>query len=111
MVVVGSLALMIGGAQDGHIAGRRTMKRAPSTAGGSPGAAGSPSRFSTQMRPSWRLDDLLGDRQAEAGVLSEAVVRAVGVEALEHLVDRVRLDARTVVVDDDLDLVLGARGR
>ena len=32
-----------------------------------------------------RLDDLLGDRQAEPGVLPEALVRPVGVEALEDL--------------------------
>ncbi len=39
-------------------------------------------------------------------MLAEAVVRAVGIETLEHLVDRVRLDAGPVVVDDDVDVVL-----
>ncbi len=32
------------------------------------------------------FDDLLGDRQAETGILPEALVRAVGVEALEDLI-------------------------
>src|SRR5262249_53059821 len=52
-----------------------------------------------------RLDDLQRDRQAQAGVLAEALVRAVGVEALEYLLHGVRVDARPVVVDRDLDLV------
>ena len=72
-----------------HVAGRRTMKRAPSTRGSSPCG----SRRSAVLDPdaaAMRLDDLLGDRKPEAGILPEALVRAVGVEALEDLVERVR---------------------
>ena len=53
-----------------------------------------------------RLDDLLGDRQAETGILPEALMRPVGIEALENLIDGVGPDAGTVIVHDDLDLVL-----
>ena len=35
-----------------------------------------------------------GDRQAEAGILAEALMRPVGVEALEDLLERVGADAR-----------------
>ena len=52
------------------------------------------------------LDDLLGDRKAEAGILAEGLVRPVGIEALEDLLHRFRGHARAVVVDDDLDLGL-----
>ena len=56
------------------------------------------------------LDDLLGDRQAEAGVLAERfLLGAVGVEALEDALELVGADAGTFVVDDDLDLVLAGR--
>ncbi len=58
-----------------------------------------------------RFDDLLGDRQAEPGILAEALVRPVGVEALEDFLERVRLDAGPVIVDDDLDLVAQRAGR
>src|SRR6202012_4631655 len=51
------------------------------------------------------FDDLLGNRQAETGILPEALMRTVGVEALENLVQRFGTDAGTVVVDHDLDLV------
>jgi hypothetical protein len=34
-----------------------------------------------------RFDDLLGDRKAEPRILAEALVRPVGVEALEDAVD------------------------
>ena len=69
-----------------HIAGRRTMKRAPSTLRLAVRRdAATPVRFSAQMPAAMRLDDLLGDRQAEAGVLAEALMRPVGVEALEDL--------------------------
>ena len=52
------------------------------------------------------LDDVLGDGETEAGILPEVLVRPVGVEALENLLDRFRPDARPVVVDDDFDLGL-----
>ena len=51
------------------------------------------------------LDDLLRDRKPKAGVLPEALLRSIGVEAVEDLVDGVRPDARTGVVDQDLDRV------
>src|SRR6202022_1159665 len=52
-----------------------------------------------------RFDDLARDRQAEAGVLAEALMRTVGVETLEDALHRFRLDAGAVVVDCDLDRV------
>ena len=55
-------------------------------------------------------DDLLGDRQPQPGILSEALMRPVSVETLEDLVQCLRAHARPVVVDDDLDLVLQAAG-
>src|SRR5713101_6577582 len=55
-----------------------------------------------------RFDDLLRDGKPEAGVLAEALVRPVGVEALEDLLHRIRADAGAVVVDHDLDLVAEA---
>ena len=47
-----------------------------------------------------RLDDLLGDREAEAGILAETLVRAIGVETLENLVERVGPHARPVIVHE-----------
>ena len=41
----------------------------------------------------------------EPGVLPEALVRAIGVEALEDALEGVRRDARAVVVDGDDDLI------
>ena len=72
-----------------HAVGRRTMKRAPSTIGGAPGSLPGRVRFSATMRAAMRLDDLLGDRQAEAGVLAEGLllVGTVGVEALEDALE------------------------
>src|SRR4051794_9379223 len=49
------------------------------------------------------FDDLLRNRQAQAGVLAKALVRAVGVKAFEDFLQRVLADARAVVIDDDLD--------
>ena len=57
------------------------------------------------------VDDLLGDRQAEAGILSKALMRPVGVEALEDALQRVVADAGAVVVDHDLDLARAHGGR
>jgi hypothetical protein len=37
-----------------------------------------------------RFDDLLGDRQAETRVLAKALMRPVGVEALEDALQRMR---------------------
>ncbi len=55
-----------------------------------------------------RFDDLLGDREPEAGVLAEALMRPVGVEALEDPLQRVLADAGPVIVDHDLDLAARA---
>ena len=78
-----------------HSVGSRTVKRAPSTRrlaaprsrrhggavlGPQPAAVG--------------LDDLLGDRQAKTRVLAEALVRPVGVEALENLIEGLRAGCR-----------------
>ena len=54
------------------------------------------------------LDDLLGDRQAKAGILAKALVRPVGVEALENPLQRILANARPVVIDDDFDFRLDA---
>ena len=62
------------------------MKRAPSTFG-APSASGAPMPVLDPDGAAMRLDDLLGDRQAEAGILAEALMRPVGVKALENLLD------------------------
>src|SRR5450432_1939629 len=49
------------------------------------------------------FDDLLGDRESKTGILAEALVRPVGIEALENPLQRVGADARSVVIDHDLD--------
>src|ERR1700761_6818941 len=54
--------------------------------------------------PAMGLDDLLGDRQSKPRILAEALMRAVGIEALEDPQQSVLADAGTVVVDHDLDL-------
>ena len=51
------------------------------------------------------LDDLLGDRQAQAGILPEALFRPVGVETLENLIERIRTNSGPVVIDQDFNLV------
>ena len=53
-----------------------------------------------------RLDDLFGAGQAEPRILAEALMRAIGIEALEHLLEGVGSDAWAVIVDQDLDVVL-----
>src|SRR3954452_4590384 len=54
--------------------------------------------------PAMGVDDLLGDREPETGILAEALMRPVGVEALEDTLQGVLANARTVIVDRDLDL-------
>ena len=49
------------------------------------------------------LDDLLGDRQAETRILAKALMRSIGIEALEDALERILADARAVVVDQYLD--------
>ena len=90
--------------------GRRTMKRAPSTCGAS-SVRGCGRAVLGPDPAAMRFDDLLGDRQAKARILAEALMRPVGVEALEDLVEGVGPDAGAVVVDDDLDVVRSAAGR
>ena len=51
-----------------------------------------------------RFDDLFGDRQPKTGILPEPLFRAVSVEALENLIECFRLDAGSVIVDDNLNL-------
>ena len=53
-----------------------------------------------------RLDDLFGNRETEAGILAEPLVRTIGVEALKNLFERIGPDAWAVIVDADFDLVL-----
>src|SRR5262249_20996175 len=58
-----------------------------------------------------RLDDLARNGKPEAGILSEPVVRPVGVEAIEDFLERVRANAGPVVVDHDGDLIAPAPAR
>src|SRR5581483_6709853 len=50
------------------------------------------------------FDDLLGDGKAEARVLAKALMRTVGIEALEHALQCVGTNAGAVVIDHDLDI-------
>ena len=52
-----------------------------------------------------RLNDLTRNGKSEPGILSEALARAIGVEALENALEGVRRDSRAVVVDRDDDLI------
>src|SRR3954447_17033364 len=47
------------------------------------------------------FDDLLRDRQAQAGVLPKTLMRAVGVKALENFLQRVLADTGAVIIDND----------
>ena len=102
-------------------AGRLTTKRAPApwrtgaSVSGSGGAGSSVERavFGPNS-PEMGLHDLPRDRESEAGILSKSVVGAIGVEALEYALQRVRRDSRAVVLDREHDSlrVLGlAAGR
>ena len=73
----------------GHGAGSLTTKRAPATVGFAVGVG----RTGAVLRPdppAMGLDDLLGDRQPEPGILPKALMRPVGVEALEDPLQRIR---------------------
>src|ERR1700761_7510696 len=50
------------------------------------------------------VHDLLRDRQAKSGILPEALMRPVGVEAFEYPREGVFANAGSVVVDDDFDV-------
>ena len=49
------------------------------------------------------LDDLLGDREPEPGILVKTLMRPVGVKPLEDALQRVLANPRPVIVDHDLD--------
>src|SRR5262245_47990000 len=51
--------------------------------------------------PAMGLDDLLGYRQSQSGILSKALMRPVGIETLEDPFQRVVSDPRAIIVDDD----------
>ena len=55
--------------------------------------------------PAMGFDDLARNRQAEAGILAETLIRTIGVKALENPLERMRRYARPVVFDDDDDLL------
>src|SRR3954452_21694025 len=61
--------------------------------------------------PAMRFDDLAGDRKTEAGVLPEALMRPVGIEAFEDALHRFRRDTRAVVIYRDLDRIAEPIGR
>src|SRR5689334_19247411 len=50
------------------------------------------------------LDDLFGNREAKARILSKALFRPISVKTLKNLVERFRSDARSVIVHQNLDL-------
>ena len=50
------------------------------------------------------FDDLFRDRQPQPGILSETLVRPVGVKALEDSLQRILANSRPIVIDDDVDL-------
>src|SRR3954471_7501210 len=53
-----------------------------------------------------RFDDLFGDRETKSGILPEALMRPIGVEALEDFIERILAYAGPVIVDDDFDIAL-----
>src|SRR5665647_3427491 len=48
--------------------------------------------------PAMRLDDLFRDRQTQSGILPKALMRPVGVEALEDSLQRILANSRPVVI-------------
>ena len=88
-----------------RLPGRRMTKRAPSDVG---------SAFLVRRtrpvlgadRAAMRLDDLARDRQAEAGILAEALLRAGRCRSARRSGRALGLDARAAILDQDLDLVL-----
>src|SRR5437868_14787933 len=55
-----------------------------------------------------RLDDLARDRQTEAGILAEGAFRTIGVEALEDAFEILGRNARPLILDAELDVILQA---
>jgi hypothetical protein len=101
-------AISPGVADHSRDSGRSTVKRAPiGTAADHP-----PSRaILGRMVAAVRLDDLAGDRQAQARIAAERLALGPrGVEALEDGLQIFGRDARAVVVDrDDQPVVMVAR--
>jgi xanthine/CO dehydrogenase XdhC/CoxF family maturation factor len=57
-----------------------------------------------------RLDQTLGDREAESRVLARGARRVVTPEALEHALQRLRRETVAVVLDDDAHLFVACFG-
>ena len=100
-------------------AGSSTTKRAPApwrvgssglsssiAAGGAPRSRGAVVRPNP---PAMRLDDLAGNRQPEARVLTEALARAIGIKSLENALKRMRRDPGAVIIDGNDDAVARRR--
>src|SRR5215472_18587084 len=47
------------------------------------------------------LDDLFGDRQSQPGILTESLMRPIGVKALEDPLQTFGPNARPVIINDD----------
>src|SRR5579862_627251 len=50
------------------------------------------------------VDDLLRDGKAQTGILAESLMRPVGIETLENLIEYIGPHAWTVVIDENFDL-------
>ena len=85
-----------------HGAGSRTTKRAPATVGLALGVDGTGAILRPDA-PAMGFDDLFRDRQPQSGILPKALMRPVGVEALEDALQRILANARPVVIDHDFD--------
>ena len=83
---------------------RGSQREDDGEAGAGDGAAGFGADVGGEDAAAVHLDDLARDRQAEAGVLAEILVRTIGVEAVEDLLHRLRIDAGAVVIDHDIDI-------
>ena len=53
------------------------------------------------------LHDLTRNREPKARVLAEALIRPIGIKALENAFERVRRDPGTVIIDGDDNAVEG----
>src|SRR2546428_4390810 len=54
------------------------------------------------------FDDLARNRQSETGILAEGAFRTIGIEALEDALEILRRNARALILDAELDIVLNA---
>src|SRR6478752_8398745 len=57
------------------------------------------------------FDDLFGNRQTKTRILPEALFWPIGIKALKNLVERFGSDARSVIVDQNLDLAFETAAR